>query len=144
MVLKDGACPRGNITSTNLEQVIIWYSRNIQTPQKTILAYLKMDVYFGAFTQMGKATLNFVMKISRAECVKNGGIHGIKEDRDNLHTMQRRRTNWIGHNLLRNCFLKHVIEGKMKSVEYRRGWGGSTPHPKFRRPSKIVSNSTRL
>jgi hypothetical protein len=29
-----------------------------------------------------------------------------------LHTTKRRKANWIGHILRRNCLLKHVIEGK--------------------------------
>jgi hypothetical protein len=35
-----------------------------------------------------------------------------KEERNILHTIKRRKANWIGHILSRNCFLKHVIEGK--------------------------------
>ena len=27
--------------------------------------------------------------------------------------MNRKKTNWIGHVLRRNCFLRHVIEGKI-------------------------------
>jgi len=27
---------------------------------------------------------------------------------------RRREANWIGHNLLRNCYVKDVIEGKIK------------------------------
>jgi hypothetical protein len=36
----------------------------------------------------------------------------------------KRKTNWIGHILRRNCFLQHVIEGKIKGwveVTRRRG-----------------------
>jgi hypothetical protein len=29
-----------------------------------------------------------------------------------LQTIKRRKANWIGHILRRNCLLKHVIEGK--------------------------------
>jgi hypothetical protein len=30
-----------------------------------------------------------------------------------LHTIKRRKANWIGHKILpRNCLLKHVLEGK--------------------------------
>jgi len=29
-------------------------------------------------------------------------------------TLKRRKVNWIGHILLRNCLLKHVIEGKIE------------------------------
>jgi len=31
-----------------------------------------------------------------------------------LHTPKRKTTNWIGHILLRNWLLKHVIEGNIE------------------------------
>jgi hypothetical protein len=37
-----------------------------------------------------------------------------------IHTINRRKANWIGDILHGNCLLKHVIEGKMK-VMGRRG-----------------------
>jgi hypothetical protein len=37
-----------------------------------------------------------------------------KEERNILHTIKRRKANWIGHSLRRNCLLKHVIEGKLE------------------------------
>jgi hypothetical protein len=41
-------------------------------------------------------------------------LHRVKEERNVVHTMKRRKANWIGHILRRNCFLKHVIEGKLE------------------------------
>jgi hypothetical protein len=41
-------------------------------------------------------------------------LHRVKEERNILHKISRRKTNWIGHILLKNCLLKHVIEGKME------------------------------
>jgi hypothetical protein len=38
-----------------------------------------------------------------------------------LHTINRRKANWIHHILLRNCLLKHVIEGKQKEEVKGRG-----------------------
>jgi hypothetical protein len=38
----------------------------------------------------------------------------VKEERDILQTIKRRKANWIGHILLRNCLLQHVIEGKIE------------------------------
>jgi hypothetical protein len=38
--------------------------------------------------------------------------------------MTRKKANWICHILLRNCFLKHVIDGKIKGrvdMKVRRG-----------------------
>jgi hypothetical protein len=38
----------------------------------------------------------------------------VKEQRNILHEISKRKANWIGHILLRNCFLRQVIEGKIK------------------------------
>ena len=38
----------------------------------------------------------------------------VKEQRNILHEIRKRKANWIGHILLRNCLLKQVIEGKIK------------------------------
>ena len=40
-------------------------------------------------------------------------LHGVTEERNVLHTVERRKANWIGHILCRNCLLKHVIGGKI-------------------------------
>jgi hypothetical protein len=39
-------------------------------------------------------------------------LQRVKEERIILRTTKRRKDNWIGHILRRNCLLKHVIEGK--------------------------------
>jgi hypothetical protein len=38
----------------------------------------------------------------------------VKEERNIVHTIKRRKANWIGHILRRNCLLKHAIEGKIE------------------------------
>ena len=38
----------------------------------------------------------------------------VKEQRNILHEISKRKTNWIGHILPRNCLLQRVIEGKVK------------------------------
>jgi hypothetical protein len=51
-------------------------------------------------------------------------LHRVKEDRIMVPAVYRRKANWIGHILRRNCLLKHVIGGKtegMKKVAGRRG-----------------------
>jgi hypothetical protein len=64
-------------------------------------------------------------KISWTESVRNEEVlHRVKEERNILHTIKRRKVNWIGHILRRNCFLKHVIEGKLEgrtAMTGRRG-----------------------
>jgi hypothetical protein len=47
-------------------------------------------------------------------------LHRVKEERNILHTMKRRKANWIGHILRSNCLLKHVIQGKIQEKR-RRG-----------------------
>jgi hypothetical protein len=39
---------------------------------------------------------------------------GVKEQRNILHEISKRKANWIGHILRTNCLLQQVIEGKIK------------------------------
>jgi len=56
---------------------------------------------------------------------KNEGVlHRVQEERNILYIVKRRKANWIGHILCRNCLLKHVIEEKIAGrieVAGRRG-----------------------
>ena len=48
----------------------------------------------------------------------------VKEQRNILHEIGKRKANWIGHTLRRNCFLQRVIKVKIKvgiEVTERRG-----------------------
>ena len=38
----------------------------------------------------------------------------VKEQRNILHKIRKRKANWIGHILRRNCLLQRVIEGKIQ------------------------------
>jgi hypothetical protein len=54
-------------------------------------------------------------KTSWTDRVRNEEVlHRIKEERNIVNTTKRRKANWIGHILRRNCLLKHVIEGKLE------------------------------
>jgi hypothetical protein len=60
-------------------------------------------------------------KISWTDRVNNETVlHRVKEERNILYTIRRRKANWIGRILPRNCFLKHIIEGKISGTR-RRG-----------------------
>ena len=50
-------------------------------------------------------------KISWTDHVRN---ERVKEQRNILHEIRKRKANWIGHILRRNCLLQRVIEGKIK------------------------------
>jgi hypothetical protein len=48
----------------------------------------------------------------------------VNEQRNILHEIRKRKANWIGHIIRRNCLLKQVTEGKIKGqieVTVRRG-----------------------
>jgi len=64
-------------------------------------------------------------KISWTDYVRNEEvILRVKEKRNILYEISKRKDNWIGHILRRNCFLQQVIEGKIKGgieVTGRRG-----------------------
>jgi hypothetical protein len=54
-------------------------------------------------------------KISWTDHVRNEEVLlRVKEQRNILHEISKRKANWIGHILRRNCLLKEVIEGKIK------------------------------
>ena len=38
----------------------------------------------------------------------------VNEKRNILHEIRKRKANWIGHIVRRNCLLEQVIEGKIK------------------------------
>jgi len=56
----------------------------------------------------------------------------VKEQRNILHEISKRKAFWIGHVLRRNCLLEWVIEGKIK----RGGVGGIEVTGRRRRRSR--------
>ena len=64
-------------------------------------------------------------KISWTDHVRNEEVLlRVNEQRNILHEIRKRKANWIGSILRRNCLLKQVIEGKIKGemeVARRRG-----------------------
>jgi hypothetical protein len=64
-------------------------------------------------------------KISWTDHVRNEEVLlRVKEQRNILHEICKRKANWIGQILRRNCLLHQVIEGKIKGeieVTGRRG-----------------------
>jgi hypothetical protein len=60
-------------------------------------------------------------KISWTDGINNVAVlHRVKKERNILHTIRRRKVDWIGYILSRNCLLKHIIEGKTSRTR-RRG-----------------------
>jgi hypothetical protein len=54
-------------------------------------------------------------KITWNKCVRSEEVLlRVKGERNILHTIKRRKFNWIGHILRRNCLLNYIIEGKIE------------------------------
>ena len=54
-------------------------------------------------------------KISWTDLVRNEDVLlRVKEQRNILHEIRKRKANWIGHILRRNCLLQLVTEGKIQ------------------------------
>jgi len=66
-----------------------------------------------------------MVKIGWTDRVRNEEVLiRVNEQRNILHEISKRKANWIGHILRRNCLLQRVIEGKIKGgieVTRRRG-----------------------
>jgi hypothetical protein len=66
-----------------------------------------------------------IEKISWTDHVRNEEVlFRVKEQRNILLEIRKRKADWIGHILRRNCLLQRVIEGKIKGeieVTGRRG-----------------------
>jgi hypothetical protein len=56
-----------------------------------------------------------MMEISYTDHVRNEEVLlRVKEQRNILHEISKRKANWIGHILRRNCLLQQAVEGKIK------------------------------
>jgi hypothetical protein len=47
-------------------------------------------------------------------CKNEEDLHRVKEEGNILHSIKRRKANWLGHIVRWNCLLKHVIHGKIE------------------------------
>ena len=58
------------------------------------------------------------MEISWTDHVRNEEVLlRVNEHRNILHEIRKRKANWIGHILRRNCLLQQVIERKIKGAD---------------------------
>jgi len=98
--------------------------------KKQVLSILSMCLYFRAVDQKHLESFEMLCwrrmeKISWTDHVRNEELLlRVKEQTNILHEISKRKDNWIGHILRRNCLPQRVIEGKIKGgieVTGRRG-----------------------
>ena len=74
------------------------------------------------------------MKISWTYHVRNEEVLlRVKEQRNILHEILKRKANWIDHIMVRNCLLQRVIEEKIK-------WGIEVTGRQGRRRRKLLDD----
>ena len=68
---------------------------------------------------------NILIYIQQTDHVRNEDVLlRVKEQRNILHEIRKRKANWIGRILRRNCLLQRVTEGKIQGgieVTQRQG-----------------------
>jgi hypothetical protein len=75
-----------------------------------------------------------VQSIGENDHVRNEDVLlRVKEQRNILHEIRKRKGNWSGHILHRNCLLQRVTEGKIK-------WGIEVTGRRGRRRTKLLDD----
>ena len=96
---------------TVFNKCYIW---NIDLYGAEIWTLWTLQKYLGSFLKWSWRRME---KISWTDRVRNVEVlHRVKEGRNILWTAKRKKDNWIGNTLRRNCLRKHVIEGKIKDT----------------------------
>jgi hypothetical protein len=101
---------------------------NLELRKKLVKCYVWSIALYGAETWTLRAVDqrhldNFeiwcwrrIEMISWTDHVRNEDVLlGVKEQRNILHEIRKRKAKWTGHILRRNCLLQRVIEGKIQS-----------------------------
>jgi hypothetical protein len=110
----------------NKNRTLFSSSLDLNLRKKLFHCYISSTALNGAETWTlrkvdQKYLVSFVMwcwrrmeKVSWTDRVRNEEVlRRVKEERDILHTIKRRKANCIGHIWRRNSLLKRTIEGKI-------------------------------
>jgi len=113
-------------TAFNKKRALFTSTLDLELRKKLVKCYIWSIALYGAETWALRAVdqkhlESFEMcwrrmeKISWTDYVKNEEVLlRVKEQRNILYEIRKRKANWIGHILSRNCLLQRVIEGKIK------------------------------
>ena len=121
----------------NKKRALFTSTLELELRKKLVKCYIWSIALYGAetwtlWTVVQKHLERFEMwcwrrieKISWTDHVRNEDVLlRVKEQRNILHEIRKRKANWIGHILRRNCLLHRVIEGKIKGGIEVRGSRG--------------------
>ena len=108
----------------NKKRALFTCTLDLELRKKLVKCYVWSIALYGAETWRLRAVdqkhlESFEMwrrmeKISWTDHVRNKDVLlRVKEQRNILHEIRKRKANWIGHILRRNCLLQRGIEGKI-------------------------------
>jgi len=110
----------------NKKRVLFTSTLDLELRKNLVKCYIWSIALYGAETWMLRAVYqkhleSFQMrfcrrmeKISWTDHVRNEEVLlRVKQQRYILYEIRKRKANWIGHILRRNCLLQRVIEGKI-------------------------------
>jgi len=114
-------------TAFNKKRTLFTSTLDLELRKKLVKCYIRSIALYGAETWPLRAVdqkhlesfeiwcWRRMEKISWNEHVRNEEVlFRVKEQRNILHEINKRKHNRIGHVLLRNCLLQWVIDGKVK------------------------------
>ena len=110
----------------NKKRVFFTRTLDLELRKRLVKCYIGSIALYSAETWTLRAVDQRRMeKISWTDHVRNEEVLlRVKELRNILHEISKRKANWIGHILRRNCLLQRVIEGKIKGgIEVTEGRG---------------------
>jgi hypothetical protein len=107
----------------NRKRALFTSKIDLELRKKLVKCYIWSIALYCAKTWTLRAVeqkhLERIEKISWTYYVRNEEVLlRVKEQRNILHEISKRKASWIGHILCRNCLMRLVIEGKIKeSIE---------------------------
>jgi hypothetical protein len=105
----------------NKKRTLFTSTLDLELRKKLVKCYIWSTALYGAETWTLRAVdqkhlESFEMWCSRRmeKISWTNHVRNKKEQRNILHEIRKRKTNWIGHIMRRNCLLQRVTEGKLQ------------------------------
>ena len=111
----------------NKKRAVFTSTLDLEMRKKLVKCYIWSIALYGAETWTLRAVDQKQLENSEMWCwrrmeniswtdhVRNEDVLlRVKEQRNILHEITKRKANWIGHILGRNCLLQRIIEGKIR------------------------------
>ena len=127
MTTTDARCTREIKSRIAMEKAALNNKLDLNLRKKLVKCYIWTIAFYGAETwtlqkvdqkQLGSFEMwcwKWTEKISWTDRVRNEEVlPRVNEKRNIPHRIKRRKANWIGYILRRNCFIKRNIEGKIE------------------------------